>query len=79
MADSSPVFSSTLGSMSSLSCFLMKMPARRAYSTTMPAASVGVNTPPRMPPMMMTGISSAGRAVQAPTTTCLNEARGSRG
>ena len=79
MADSSPVASRIRGRALSFSCFLMKTPARNAYSTTTPAASVGVKTPPRMPPMMMMGISSAGNASQAPTTTWLNDARGSQG
>ena len=45
----------------------------------MPAASVGVKMPPRMPPMMTTGISKAGKARTAPTSTSLPLALASRG
>ena len=42
-----------------LSSLWMTNPTNSAYSTPTAAASVGVNTPPMMPPRMTTGASSA--------------------
>ena len=45
--------------------------------TATTAASVGVNTPPRMPPKMMTGISNAQDAATKAWRRSLQGARGS--
>jgi hypothetical protein len=39
-------------------------------------ASVGVNKPLRIPPMMITGITSGNAEPRAATATSVNEARG---
>ena len=56
----------------------MKKPATQAYTTAIPAASVGVKTPHQIPPMMITGITRDGIARRVPAKISRNVARGSR-
>jgi len=46
-----------------------------AYSTAMHAASVGVNQPKTLPPMMITGVISAGNDTNSALTTSTNVER----
>ena len=50
-----------------------------AYNTVTAAASVGENTPLKMPPMMTTGVSSAGKETMKELRICRQVARGCTG
>ena len=62
---------STSGSLRTSSCRYAK-PSTRQYTTAMPADSVGVNQPARMPPTTMTIMSSDGMAFQMVNRATLN-------
>ena len=51
----------------------------RAYTTATAAASVGVNQPMMMPPMMITGIMIAGSAFRSAVTNWARVGGGSLG
>ena len=50
-----------------------------AYTTATAAASVGVNSPSRMPPMMISGIMSPGNAWRRASVNAASVGGGSRG
>src|SRR5512136_646127 len=54
-----PALTNSLGMSESLSVFMTKMVITKAYPTATAEASVGVNIPLMIPPMMMSGISRA--------------------